>query len=310
MILRYDHLHRHLGVFQHMTGLRLSEFGDLLGDAVPRVAAAELQRLERAERQRAAGGGRKADVSVRAQILMAVVWLRLYPSNEVLGFLFGVSDSTVSRIIARVVPLLEASGRDTMRLPAPGRKHRKTLDALLADTPELVVLIDRFEQRVQRPKQRSEADGYYSGKKQQHTFKRQVAVDERDGTICAVSNSVAGPTADSTLLKQSGLMERLPEGVGSMGDTAYIGIDALHPHGVGLTPRRKPRGKPRPPEDVAFNRACAKRRMPVEHAIGRLRRYQCLNQTDRHHRKNHTERVRAVASLVNRQIRARRAQVA
>ena len=310
MILRYDRLHRRPSVFQHMTGLRLNEFDNLLGDVVPRFTKAELERLERAERQRALGGGRKANLAVRDQILLAIVWLRVYPTNEVLGYLFDVSDSTASRIVARVVPLLEASGRDTMRMPDPGRKHRKTLDELLADTPELVVLIDSFEQRVQRPKQRGEADGYYSGKKKQHTFKSQIAVDECDGTISDVSDSVAGPTADITLLKQSGLMERLPEGVGGMGDKAYVGINELHPQGLGITPRRKPRGKPRPLQDVCFNRACAKRRMPVEHTIGRLRRYQCLNQTDRHHRKNHTARVRAVAGLVNRQIRARRPQAA
>lgn len=244
-------------------------------------------------------------MSARDQILLAIVWLRRYPTNEVLGYLFGVSDSTVSRIIARLVPLLEASGRDTMRLPDPGRRRRKTLDTLLADTPGLSVLIDSFEQRVQRPPDRTTADSYYSGKKRQHTLKSQVAVDELTGEICDVADSVTGPTADITLLKQSGLLQRLPAEVGAMGDLAYVGIAELHPHGLGLTPRRKPRGKPRSPEDVAFNRACAKRRLPVEHAIGHLRRYQSLNQSDRHHRKNHSTRVRAVAGLVNRQIRSR-----
>ena len=39
-------------------------------------------------------------------------------------------------------------------------------------------------------------------------------------------------------------------------------------------PRRKPRGQPHPPEDVAYNTAFARRRIVVEHSIGRLRRYQ------------------------------------
>ena len=51
-----------------------------------------------------------------------------------------------------------------MRLPDPGRKRRKALDSLLQDTPELAVIIDSFEQRVQRSKDRREADGHYSGK--------------------------------------------------------------------------------------------------------------------------------------------------
>jgi hypothetical protein len=40
----------------------------------------------------------------------------------------------------------------------------------------------------------------------------------------------------------------------------------------------------------------------VEHAIGRLRRYQALTAVNRHGRKGHAARVRAVAGLVNRML--------
>ena len=222
----------------------------------------------------------------------------------VLGYLFGVSEYVALRTVQRVVPLLEAAGLDRMRLPDPGRGRRRDLDALLRDTPRLAVLIDTFEQRVQRPKARAEADRYYSGKKQQHTLKTQVAVDEWDGQIVDVPPSVRGPTADLTLLKESTLLERLPPAVGALGDLAYVGIAALHPAGLGATPRRKPRGKPRPDADVAYNTAFARRRIVVEHTLGRLRAYQALTQTDRHHRQAHTARVRAVAGLVNRRLTA------
>ena len=104
---------------------------------------------------------------------------------------------------------------------------------------------------------------------------------------------------DSTTLKESGLLERLPPEVGALGDLAYVGIAEVHPQGLGATPRRKPRGKPRPAEDVAYNRAFARRRIKVEHTIGRIRCYQAVTQRDRHHRR-HTGRVAAVAGLVNR----------
>ena len=175
---------------------------------------------------------------------------------------------------------------------------------LCREVPGLRVRVG-FEQRVQRCKNRRDADAHFSGKKKQHTLKGQVAIDEDDGTVCDVPESVPGPTADLTVLKQSGLLERLPDGVGAIGDLAYIGIAEAHPQHLGATPRRKPRGKDRPPEDVCFNRAFAKRRIRVEHTIGRMRRYQSLSQTDRHHRRNHTARTRAVAGLVNRQIRSR-----
>jgi len=289
-----------------MTGLRVAEFKELLTDVLPQFAQQEQMRQQRPDRRRAPGGGRHAELARTNQLLLAVIWLRHYPTNEFLGYLFGVSDSTASRVLARVMPLLEAAGRDTMRMPDPGKKRRKTRDELLAATPELAVIIDSFEQRVQRPQNHRKADGFYSGKKKQHTLKVQVAVDEDSGAVCDVADSVAGPTADITLLKQPALLNRLPEGVGAIGDLAYMGIAEAHPQGLGASPRRKPRGKDRPLEDTCFNQAFSRRRIRVEHTIGRMRRYQCLSQQDRHHRRNHSMRTRAVAGLVNRQIQSRR----
>jgi DDE superfamily endonuclease len=100
-----------------------------------------------------------------------------------------------------------------------------------------------------------------------------------------------------TVLAHSTLMDRLPDGVGGIGDLAHVGIDKL---GKGAAPRRKPCGQARPPDDVLYNTAFSKRRIIVEHMIGRMRRYQALSQTDRHHPHHHTARVRAVACLVNR----------
>lgn len=302
MRLRSTHLRHHPRVFQHLTGLTVPEFDTLVVDLLPTFAAAEQARLRRPTRQRAIGGGRQFALSPREQCLLTVIWLRQYPMHEVLGFLFGLSHPTVGRIIARVLPLLEAAGRDTMRLPDPGKKQRRALDVLLAETPDLAVIIDTFEQAVQRPKDRATADRYYSGKHKQHTLKSQVMVDEGSGRIVAVSASVPGPTADLTLMKQSGVLDCLPPGVGALGDLAYVGLDRLHPQGLGATPRRKPRGKPRPVEDMAYNRAFARRRVVVEHTIRRMRCFQAVRQRDRHHRRHHTARVYAVAGLVNRRL--------
>ena len=204
------------------------------------------------------------------------------------GFLFGISHPTVLRTIARVLPILEQAGRDTMRLPGHGqrgRRSRRNLPDLLAAIPELTVIVDTFEQRVQRPRDQEEADRHYSGKKKQHTLKSQVAIDAESGQVVDVPDSVCGPTSDLTVLKASGLLDRLDPDVGVLGDLAYVGMAPLHPAGLGFTPRRKPREQPRPPEDVVYNTAFAAARIGVEHAIGRLRRYQALTQQDRQHRR-------------------------
>ncbi len=298
MILRYGYLSHHPRVFLTMTGLPVAVFEELVRDLLPAYTQAEHARLDRPGRQRAVGGGHPFALSARDQILLTVVWLRQYPTQEALGYFFGVSDTGARGVIERVLPLLEAAGRATMRLPDPGRTRRRHADALLADIPELTVLVDSFAQRVQRPAVGQQE--YYSGKKKAHTLKSQVGVDPQTGKIAAVSESVPGPTADITLLERSGLCKQVPPEGGLGGDKGYPGIDKLHPGGA--TPRRKPRGQEQSEKDKAYNRAFARERIIVEHGIRRVRRYECLSQMDRHHRTKHTERTRAVAGLVNRRL--------
>lgn len=44
---------------------------------------------------------------------------------------------------------------------------------------------------------------------------------------------------------------------------AGVGAAPFHPAGRGFTPRRKPREKPRPPEDIAYDTAFAAARIGV-----------------------------------------------
>ena len=300
MICRREHLGRHPAVFRHMTGLGVEAFDQMLPGLLAACGADRRRRLDRPDRRRAHGGGDTFDLAPADQVLLTVVWLRQYPTQECLGYLFGVSDSSALRGVRRCLPVLEAQGKDAMRLPDPGHGRRRRLPALLRDAPGLAVIVDTFEQRTHRPKRRPRA--YYSGKKKAHTLKSQVAIDE-DGKIVDVGVSRPGPWADLKVFRRSGLAGRLARaGVGALGALAYVGIDGLVSGLRGAAPRRKPRGRERPAEDRQYNRAFARRRIKVEHAIGRLRRDQALSAVNRPGRKGHEARVRAVAGLVNRRL--------
>src|SRR5437763_3157076 len=200
MILRYAYLRQHPHVFKVMTGLTVPLFEDLCWDVRPLLAEAVYAERTRPGRQRAVGAGHPFALPERDQLLLTVIWLRQYPTQEALGYFFGVSDSAVLRTIRRVLPVLEQAGRATMRRPAPTAKQRRGVDEMLRDVPELQVIVDSSEQRGQRPQDRQEADKHYSGKEKMPTLKGQVAVDGQSGDIVDVPASVPGPTADLTLL--------------------------------------------------------------------------------------------------------------
>ena len=143
MIGRYQTLTRYPAVFRALTGLSLAQFDALHAEVAPSLTAAERRRLSRPDRRRAIGAGRRFALSDRDRLLLTVVWLRRYPINAVLGFLFGVEETTALRAVHRVLPLLEAAGLAAMRLPDPGKGKRPDLDELLRETPGLAVIPSR-----------------------------------------------------------------------------------------------------------------------------------------------------------------------
>lgn len=85
MMMKYSYLSQYPKVFLKMTGLTVSEFDEWLKVVKPAYEEAEVQRLSRPNRQRGLGGGQPAELKERDQILLSSVWLRVYPTPDVLG---------------------------------------------------------------------------------------------------------------------------------------------------------------------------------------------------------------------------------
>lgn len=299
MIFKYNILKRKPTIFRAITGLSVEEFESYVEPQIIKVAEQARNALKQSNRQRAIGGGRNQELDWRDQLLLTLVWLRLYPTYEVLGYLFGISDSSAYRIVVRCLPVLESAGRaEIQRSQAhASRKRGYSLAALFEQIPGLAVIVDAFEHDIERPRERPEADQYYSGKKKRHTMKSQVTVDAYTGEILDVADSEPGRGQDKGYFNRSGTPQRFPEDTAFMGDLGYPGLEKELP--LAAIPRKKPRGKPRPEADIAFNTIFASARIIVEHTIAQIRRYQSLTYRDRHHRRFHTDRVVAVSGLVN-----------
>jgi len=311
-MITYEALVRHPAAFRSLTGHSVAAFDALAAVFVPayeeRRRTAPVTRRRGQPRQRAVGAGARFHHDLRTRLLMALVWLRLYPTYEVLGFLFSLDKTNVHATVGEILETLETLATFPFERPAAERKKLRSVAAVMDAFPDVCLVIDAKEQLVERPKSTKEDDQqrpYYSGKKKQHTLKNQVAVTP-DGRVGAVSASVpGGATHDLTLLRGSGLLEHLGPEEGAMLDKGYVGIQKDYPDQPLYLPYKARRNHPLTPEEKEYNRLLARYRIVVEHTNAQLNQFQVLAQGYRHAREGHRRVFRVVAYLVDRRIAER-----
>ena len=305
-MLSYEELCRHPAAFPSLTGMSRAEFDSLLGRF--RQAQADLRansdstRRDNRPRRRAPGAGHPYANSAADRLLMALVWLRVYPTYEVLGFFFGLHKRNAQLNVLAALEVLDALGDFPFDRPGPDRKKARSAAEVMAAFPQVRVIIDAKEQRVNKPQGEERQKPYYSGKKKTHTIKTQVVVNPR-GQIEAVSDSVPGSTHDLTLLVGSGVMGGLGEGEGAMTDKGYVGLDKHYPDVPLVIPYKKPRKGELSDEQRAFNREVARHRIVVEHTMAQLNRFTVLRQVFRGKKRGrHSQVTRVVAKVLNRRL--------
>jgi hypothetical protein len=308
-MIRYEDLQRRPAkLFRSLIGMDFDAFEALFAAfeaAYQAGRAASGQTRGGRPRRRAPGGGRHPALAPRDRLLMALFWLKAYPTYEMLGFFFGLDKANAHRNTAAVLAALEALGDFPFDRPDrdPGRPPLGTPEAVMDAFPTVRLVVDTKEQRVRRPTGGHAAQKpYYSMKKRAHTLKTQIAV-RPDGRIESVGGSVPGGSKhDKTLLLESGLLGRLGEGRAAMADKAYENIRVKDPAAPLITPQPARRNHPLSEHQRVANRFIARYRIVVEHAVAQLNRYTVLRQVYRGDRSAHARVVRVVAMVVNRRI--------
>lgn len=89
-MISYQSLAAKPRVFKSVTGLDRDEFDRLFQKFLPAWVTHERERLDRPDRQRAIGGGRKYKLLLQDRLVMVLTWLRWYLNTEALGFFFDL----------------------------------------------------------------------------------------------------------------------------------------------------------------------------------------------------------------------------
>jgi hypothetical protein len=282
-----DRLRRSAETFRQLTGITPVAFDHLLAELLPRYERADARRKERAGRKRKPGAGRKHALPLADRLLMLLMYYRTYTTHAVLGFLFGVDDSAVGRNINPLQPLLAGIFR------IPERRVELAPDEIRE------LFFDATERAIPRPTRGQKA--YYSGKKKRHTLKHQVVVVRRRKKpgpgakprrvrVAAVSAAFPGKTHDKRVYDRTRVVG--PPGVRRTGDTGYVGT------GLDTPTRRPPKGI-LTARQKAGNRRVSKRRIVVEHGIGKMKVWRIAAERYRNPRRRHTLIMKNVAGLHN-----------
>jgi hypothetical protein len=296
----YERLSRRPTVFRALTGLSIKEFETLYEQTASAIEDYDESRLNQRERQREIGAGSQYTHDVRNRLLMGMIWLRQYPTYEVLGFIFDLHKSNVCRNLQGVLAVLREQLRDEVEWP--DKTHRKQkMEQFMEEFTEVAAIVDATEQPTQRPQDAEAQKQYYSGKKKRHTLKTQMVVGP-DGEIMDVSETVPGAQHDKKLYDESGVGDQLDEDEAMMGDSGFQGIQKDH---KAVLPDKKPKDEELTDAEKKRNHRISQKRIVVENTIAQVKTFRVLYHVYRHAREAYNDFFRIVAALVNRRIRRR-----
>jgi len=271
MKMNYEELQSQPRVLQSLTGITVDEFEALLVSFTASWETFVQATFQREGRQRAYGGGRKARLRrLEDKLLFILLYFRLYPTQEVQGFLFGMSQAQANEWVHRLSGVLNQALGYEKQLP---EREPAKLEVVLDACPSLEFMIDGTERPINRPQDKAERKTYYSGKKKAHTVKNNV-ISERGGKVLFLSDTYEGKKHDKKIADEEGY--QFPEGSTLWQDTGFQGFA---PVGVSIQqPKKKPRKAELTAEEKEQNRQISRVRVEVEHQIGGIKRCQIVVQ--------------------------------
>jgi hypothetical protein len=154
--------------FLAMTGCHLEEFNDLLPHFTTALSRSKYT-LEGKERQNQSTSYQNSPLpSSEDKLFFILVYIKQYPTQELMGASFDLSQPKANLWIHFLTPLLEEAL--TASKLAPSRERDESTEGKPS-----VYSHDGVEREIQRPKKDQKT--YYSGKKKTHTIKNNVLAD-------------------------------------------------------------------------------------------------------------------------------------
>jgi hypothetical protein len=270
MSIKYTKIKNHPTIFLRLFGVTPLQFEKIIQTLRPLWDEKVLNSYKRP--------GRDFKLPLEDMVLATLLYYRSYSTQLFVGFLFGLDDSRICRLIRRLEPLLA----EVFALPKRKKLSQEEISSLL---------LDATEQPIERPKQGQKA--FYSGKKKRHTLKTEIRVTPR-GKIVHVSKTRPGSMHDFALHKKE---PPLPKRSRAYVDSGYQGLDKIHLETE--LPFKASKNKPLDKEEKDYNRALSRIRVKVEHVFAQIKTFKIVSEKYRNKRKRYSVKFMIVAGIVN-----------
>lgn len=277
-----------------LTGMKSAEF-KMLSSSFDKLVQEDLQRKDR---QRAVGAGYKGVLrDAQSKLFYILFYLKVYPTYDLAGFVFGVDRSRCCRWTGRFMPLLEKALGRHVALPKRQIRSVEEFMALCPDVKDL--FLDGTERPTQRPQKSRLSKKRYSGKKKCHTRKNSLIANEKR-EILFLSPTKDGRVHDLTQIKKTEVLQYFPPDKSLWVDKAFQSIQkCLKPSNTVIIPHKKPRGKSLTPQQKDENKIISGIRIVVEHAINGIKRFGATSHIYRNRRGQDDQFIHLCAGLWN-----------
>jgi hypothetical protein len=289
LMLNYQSLQNKPRIFQSLTGMSLHEFEQLLPAFEQAWEAYVVEHhIQGKTRKRSYGGGRPGQLKAECdKLLFILVYFRMYPTQEVQGYLFGMGQPQANEWVHKLSGVLNQALGYEKQLP---ERDARKLEAILNECPALEFVMDGTDRKISRPQDKEGRKKYYSGKRKAHAVKNNV-IAQRRGKVKYLSQTYEGKKHDKAIADEENY--QFPEGSRLWQDTGFQGFA---PRGViVLQPKKKPRNQELTESEKQLNRLISKQRVVIEHHIGGIKRSQIVMQTFRNRKQNYVDQVMETA---------------
>lgn len=210
-------------------------------------------------------------------ILITLKKLKLNESFSILALQFGYTQSTISRIFSKSIPLLAVKMKELIVWPTPAEIFRNLPISFRARYSNVVSIIDCLEIQIEKPSNAVHQSLTWSQYKKCNTLKYLISCTP-DGLVSFISDGYSGRATDVMIVEDCGFLNCLQPNTAVMADRGFKDISHL----LGkkdctlIRPPSVFKSTPCSKEEVKQSKRIAALRIHVERVINRLREFHML----------------------------------